>query len=201
MGGFMLLGILVAIGVVIIMLLWWCIATYNGLVTLRNRYQNSFSQISVQLKRRHDLIPNLVETAKAYMSHERGTLEAVTQARNIATQAGNNAASKPGDPAVMKALSGAENQLGLALGRLMMVAEAYPDLKANQNMLSLQEELSSTENKVSFSRQAYNDSVMAYNVQREVFPASLIAGGFSFLPAELFELDNAEEKNAPKVNF
>jgi len=201
MGGFMLLGILVAIGVVIIMLLWWCIATYNGLVTLRNRYQNSFSQISVQLKRRHDLIPNLVETAKAYMSHERGTLEAVTQARNIATQAGNNAASKPGDPAVMKALSGAENQLGLALGRLMMVAEAYPDLKANQNMLSLQEELSSTENKVSFSRQAYNDSVMAYNVQREVFPASLIAGGFGFLPAELFELDNAEEKNAPKVNF
>ena len=201
MGGVMLPGILVALGVFIVLLLFWCIATYNRLVTLRNRFQNAFSQINVQLKRRHDLIPNLVETAKAYMSHERETLEAVTQARNIATQAGNNAASKPGDPELMKALSGAENQLGSALGRLMLVAEAYPDLKANQNMLSLQEELSSTENKVSFSRQAYNDSVMAYNVQREVFPASLIAGGFGFLPAELFELDNAEEKNAPKVNF
>ena len=193
-------AIWIVLGAVALVLVFF-VVLYNRMVALKQRRNNAFSDIDVQLKLRHDLIPNLVETAKAYMSHERGTLEAVTQARNIATQAGNNAASKPGDPAVMKALSGAENQLGLALGRLMMVAEAYPDLKANQNMLSLQEELSSTENKVSFSRQAYNDSVMAYNVQREVFPASLIAGGFSFLPAELFELDNAEEKNAPKVNF
>jgi len=193
--------ITIAIVVVILIILLWAIATYNSLVTLRNRYQNAFSQISVQLKRRHDLIPNLVETAKAYMAHERETLEAVTQARNIASQAGASAADKPGDPALMKALSGAESQLGSALGRLMLVAEAYPDLKANQNMLSLQEELSSTENKVSFSRQAFNDAVMSYNVQREVFPASVIASSFNFMPAELFEIEDEEEKQAPAVKF
>ncbi len=193
--------ILSVIGAVILLVLLWAISTYNRLVTLRNRYQNSFSQISVQLKRRYDLIPNLVETAKAYMAHERETLEAVTQARNIASQAGTAASGKPGDPDLMRALSGAEGQLGAALGRLMLVAEAYPDLKANKNMLSLQEELSSTENKVSFARQAYNDAVMTYNVQREVFPATIIANMFAFLAAELFEIENAEEKNAPKVSF
>ena len=193
--------ILIVVGAIALLILLWAISTYNRLVTLRNRYQNSFSQISVQLKRRYDLIPNLVETAKAYMAHERETLEAVTQARNIASQAGTAAAGKPGDPNLMRALSGAEGQLGAALGRLMLVAEAYPDLKANQNMLSLQEELSSTENKVSFARQAYNDAVMSYNVQREVFPATIIANMFAFLAAELFEIDNTEEKNAPKVSF
>ena len=197
----MLVGILIGLGLVCLIILFWCIATYNALVTLRNRFKNAFAQIDVQLKRRYDLIPNLVETAKAYMSHERKTLEAVTQARNLATQAGSAAADKPGDPDLMKALAGAEGQLGSALGRLMLVAEAYPDLKANQNMLSLQEELSSTENKVSFSRQAYNDSVMAYNVKRELFPSSIIAGSFGFDAAELFEIENAEEKNAPQVKF
>lgn len=197
----MAIGIIIGIAVLALIVILWVIATYNRLVTLRNRYQNSFAQINVQLKRRHDLIPNLVETAKAYMAHERETLEAVTQARNIATQAGSAAAAKPGDPVAMKALSGAEGQLGAALGRLMLVAEAYPDLKANQNMLSLQEELSSTENKVSFARQAYNDSVMSYNVQREIFPASIISSSFGFSPAELFEIENQEEKNAPKVSF
>ena len=197
----MAIGSIIGIAVLALIVILWVIATYNRLVTLRNRYQNSFAQINVQLKRRHDLIPNLVETAKAYMAHERETLEAVTQARNIATQAGSAAAAKPGDPVAMKALSGAEGQLGAALGRLMLVAEAYPDLKANQNMLSLQEELSSTENKVSFARQAYNDSVMSYNVQREIFPASIISNSFGFSSAELFEIENQEEKNAPKVSF
>ncbi|MDP6081649.1 MAG: LemA family protein [Arenicellales bacterium] len=177
------------------------IATYNRLVTLRNRFKNAFAQIDVQLKRRYDLIPNLVETAKGYMAHERETLEAVTQARNIAQQAGSAAAAKPGDPAIMQALSGAESALGGALSRLMMVAEAYPDLKANQNMLALQEELTSTENKVSFSRQAYNDAVTIYNVQREVFPAVVIANSFGFSAAELFEVTEDKEKEAPKVNF
>ena len=195
------LGIIIFLGAVSLIILFWGIATYNKLVTLRNRYENAFSQINVQLKRRHDLIPNLVETAKAYMSHERATLEAVTQARNLATQAGTAAAGKPGDPALMSALAGAEGQLGAALGRMMLVAEAYPDLKANQNMMSLQEELSSTENKVSFSRQAFNDAVMAYNVQREIFPSSLIAGGFGFQAAELFEIENPGEKEVPQVKF
>ncbi len=197
----MILGTIIAVGVIAVLILFWGIATYNSLVTLRNRYQNAFSQINVQLKRRHDLIPNLVETAKAYMAHERETLENVTKARNIAAQAGTAAAGKPGDPKLMNALAGAETQLGSALGRLMLVAEAYPDLKANQNMLSLQEELTSTENKVSFSRQAYNDSVMAFNVQREVFPASIIAGSFGFTAAEMFELENPDEKKVPEVKF
>jgi LemA protein len=179
----------------------FAIGQYNGLVALRNRFKNAFSQIDVQLKRRYDLIPNLVETAKGYIKHERETLEAVTQARNLAQAAGGRAASNPGDPQAMKELAGAEAGLTGALGRLLAVAEAYPDLKANQNMMQLTEELTSTENKVAFARQAYNDSVMAYNTKREVFPTNIIAGMFNFPPAELFQIDNPEEKQAPKVSF
>ena len=173
----------------------------NHLVTLRNRFKNAFSQIDVQLKRRYDLIPNLVETAKAYMQHESKTLEAVTAARNIAQTAGGRAAANPGDPAAMRELAGAEAGLTGALGRLMAVAEAYPDLKANQNMLQLTEELTSTENKVAFARQAYNDSVMAYNTKRELFPTNIIAGIFNFAAAELFQVENPAEREAPKVSF
>ena len=154
-----------------------------------------------QYQRRADLIPNLVETAKGYITHERETLEAVTQARNQAQAAGGRAAANPGDPRTMKELAGAEAGLTGALGRLMVVAEAYPDLKANQNMMQLTEELTSTENKVAFARQAYNDSVMSYNTVRETFPTSVIAGLFQFAPAELFQIDNPEEKQAPKVSF
>jgi LemA protein len=195
------LGIIVAVLVVLLILVLWAVSIYNKLVTLRNRFKNAFAQIDVQLKRRNDLIPNLVETAKGYMAHERETLEAVTNARNLAQTAGASAAAKPGDPAAMKALSGAESQLGAALGRLLMVSEAYPDLKANQNMLALQEELTSTENKVSFSRQAYNDAVTSYNVQREVFPSVVIANSFGFTAAELFEVTDEKEKEVPEVKF
>ena len=179
----------------------FAIGQYNSLVTLRNRYKNSFSQIDVQLKRRYDLIPNLVETAKAYLKHERETLEAVISARNAAYSAGAKAAANPGNPQAMKELMGAEAGLSGALGRLFAVAEAYPDLKANQTMLQLSEELTSTENKVSFARQAYNDAVMAYNTRREVFPSNIIAGMFNFAAAELFEVENAAEKSVPKVSF
>jgi len=199
--GPIVLIVLAVIFVILLILIIWVIATYNKLVTFRNRFKNAFAQIDVQLKRRYDLIPNLVETAKGYMAHERETLEAVTQARNIAQKAGSTAAAKPGDPAAMQALSGAESALGGALSRLMMVAESYPDLKANQNMLALQEELTSTENKVSFSRQAYNDAVTTYNVQREVFPAVVIANSFGFSAAELFEVKEDKEKEAPEVKF
>ncbi|MDX2080341.1 MAG: LemA family protein [Terrimicrobiaceae bacterium] len=174
---------------------------YNALVALRNRFKNAFAQIDVQLKRRYDLIPNLVETAKGYLKHESQTLEAVTQARNLAQSAGTRAAANPGDPSAMKDLAGAEAGLTGALGRLLAVAEAYPDLKANQNMMQLTEELTSTENKVAFARQAYNDSVMTYNTKREVFPTNIIAGMFNFGPAELFQIENPEEKQAPKVSF
>ena len=177
------------------------VGIYNKLVTLRNRYKNSYAQIDVQLKRRYDLIPNLVETAKGYMKHESGTLEAVTAARNIAYAASKTAAANPGDASALKGLSAAETGLGGALSRLMMVSEAYPDLKANQNMMQLTEELTSTENKISFARQAYNDSVMTYNTDREVFPSNLIAGMFNFTAAELFVVEKAEEKVAPKVSF
>ena len=177
------------------------IGMYNQLVTLRNRYKNAFSQIDVQLKRRYDLIPNLVEVAKGYIKHERETLEAVIKARNVAASAGQKAAQNPGDPQAMAALSGAEGQLTGVLGRLFAVAEAYPDLKANQNMLALQEELTATENKVAFARQAYNDSVMVYNTQREVFPTVIIAGMFNFQAASLFEIEEAEQREAPKVSF
>jgi LemA protein len=177
------------------------VSMYNRLVTLRNRYKNAFSQIDVQLKRRYDLIPNLVEVAKGYIKHERETLEAVIKARNAAYAAGQQAARSPGEREAMTALGGAEGQLGGALGRLFAVAEAYPDLKANQNMLALQEELSATENKVAFARQAYNDSVMAYNTQREVFPTTVIASMFNFQEAHLFEIEQPGEREAPKVSF
>ena len=189
------------IAVVALFLLIFVIGAYNSLVTLRNRYKNAYSQIDVQLKRRYDLIPNLVETAKGYLSHERGTLEAVIAARNAAATANTRAAQNPGDASAMKELSSAESALGGVMGRLFALAEAYPDLKANTTMLNLMEELTSTENKVSFARQAYNDAVMAYNTRREVFPTNLIAGPFNFGAAELFVIDKPEQKEAPKVSF
>ncbi|MGH7980897.1 MAG: LemA family protein, partial [Limisphaerales bacterium] len=173
----------------------------NKLVTLRNRYKNAYAQIDVQLKRRYDLIPNLVETAKGYIKHEHDTLEDVTKARNIAYTASQAAAANPGDAAAMKNLTTAESGLSGTLSRLMMVSEAYPDLKANQNMMQLTEELTSTENKISFARQAYNDSVMSYNTDREVFPTNILAGAFNFGPAELFVIDKPEQRDAPKVSF
>jgi len=193
-----LLGGLVLVALIIAGLI---IGVYNKLVTLRNRYKNAYAQIDVQLKRRYDLIPNLVETAKGYIKHERETLEAVTAARNIAYAASKAAASNPGDASAMKNLTAAESGLGGTLSRLMMVSEQYPDLKANQNMMQLTEELTSTENKISFARQAYNDSVMQYNTDREVFPSNLIANTFNFTAAELFVVDQPEQKNAPKVQF
>lgn len=196
----LLIALLVIVGLGVVFALY-AIGQYNGLVTLKNRFKNAFAQIDVQLKRRYDLIPNLVETAKGYMKHESGTLEAVTQARNLAQTAGGRAAANPGDPQAMKDLAGAEGSLTASLGRLLAVAEAYPDLKANQNMMQLTEELTSTENKVAFARQAYNDAVMGYNTKREIFPTSIIAGMFQFAPAELFQIDNPEEKVAPKVSF
>lgn len=192
--------LLVLLGLVVVVALF-AMTQYNALVALRNRFKNAFSQIDVQLKRRHDLIPNLVETAKGYLKHESQTLEAVTQARNLAQSAGSRASANPGDPAAMKELAGAEAGLTGALGRLMAVAEAYPDLKANANMMQLSEELTSTENKVAFARQAYNDSVMAYNTKREVFPTNIVAGMFNFGPAELFQIEDPAEKQAPKVSF
>ena len=191
---------LIAGGVVLLLLIFWLIAVYNGLVVSRNRYQNAFAQIDVQLKRRYDLIPNLVECVKGYMSHERETLEAVIKARNSAFAAAQKAAGNPGDPRIMTELNQAEAQLGGALGRLMAVAEAYPDLKANQNMMSLQEELTSTENKIGFARQAFNDAVTAYNNQRQVFPTVLAAGLLGFGPASLLEAE-AGQREAPKVSF
>jgi len=179
----------------------YAMGIYNGLVRLRNMFKNAFSQIDVQLKRRHDLIPNLVETAKAYMAHESGTLEAVIAARNGAESARQAAAANPGDPAALQKLGAAEGGLGGMIGRLFAVAEAYPDLKANQNMMQLTEELTTTENKVAFSRQAYNDSVLAYNNKREVFPNNIFAGMFGFAEAALFEIESPAEREAPKVQF
>lgn len=179
----------------------FAIGVYNGLVKLRNMYKNAFSQIDVQLKRRHDLIPNLVETAKAYMSHERETLEAVIAARNVAAGAREAAAGDPGNSQALGQLGQAEAGLGGVLGRLFAVAEAYPDLKANQNMMQLTEELTTTENKIAFSRQAYNDSVLAFNNKREVFPNNILAGIFGFDEAALFEIEEEAERKAPKVEF
>lgn len=193
--------VLIVVGVVAVVAVLWAVGIYNSLVALRNRYKNAFSQIDVQLKRRYDLIPNLVETAKGYMAHEKGTLEAVIQARNQAVTAEQRAASSPGDPAAMKAMIGAETALTGALGRMFALAEAYPDLKANTNMLALQEELTSTENKVAYARQAYNDGVMTYNTRREQFPAVIVAGFGGFGPAELFELESPKEREAPQVKF
>jgi len=195
MGMWILLGLIVVVAI-------WAAAMYNGLVALRNRFKNAFAQIDVQLKRRYDLIPNLVESAKGYMTHERETLEKVIAARNSALGASQKAAADPGDAEAMKGLSQAEGQLGGALGRLMAVFEAYPDLKANQNILQVQEELSSTENKVAFARQGYNDAVMEYNTKRESFPETIFAGMFGFKEATLLEsTESAEERKAPKVSF
>jgi LemA protein len=197
-----MLIVLVLLAVPLFFLLIFVVSNYNRLVELQNRFKNAFSQIDVQLKRRHDLIPNLVETAKGYMAHERNTLEAVIAARNVAATATTRAAQKPGDPAAMKELMAAEGALMGTLGRLLVVMEAYPDLKANQNMARLMEELTSTENKVAFARQSYNDTVMVYNTSREKFPTNVVAGIFKkFGPAELFEIDKAEQREAPKVSF
>jgi len=186
---------------IIVLFIFFMVGIYNSLVTLRNRFKNAFAQIDVQLKRRYDLIPNLVETAKGYMKHERETLEAVISARNQVASAAKSAAADPSDASAMKGLLGAEGALTGAMGRLFAVMEAYPDLKANQNMMAVQEELTSTENKVSFARQAYNDAVTSYNTAREKFPNVLIATPMGFQAAELFEIEVAEEREAPKVKF
>jgi LemA protein len=190
--------------VILVVLVLWIVGIYNGLVTARNAFKNAFAQIDVQLQRRFDLIPNLVETAKGYIKHERETLEAVIAARSAAMSGLSAAKASPGDPAAMAELASSQGMLNGALGRLMAVAEAYPDLKANQNMMQLSEELTSTENKVAFARQAFNDSVMSYNNRREVFPSSVIAGMFQFAPAALLEIpaaDQAQVRAAPKVQF
>ena len=186
---------------VLVVLAFWGVGIYNGLVTARNAFKNAFAQIDVQLTRRYDLIPNLVEVAKGYLKHERETLEAVIQARAAAVSGLAAAKANPGDPAAMAALGGAESGLAGALSRLMVVAEAYPDLKANQNMMQLSEELTSTENRIAFARQAYNDSVMAYNNKREVFPSNIIAGMFGFVAAALLEITDPAQREAPKVSF
>ena len=194
-GGWIFFGLIAALVI-------WAITIYNGLVALRNRFKNAFSQIDVQLKRRYDLIPNLVETAKGYLKHERETLEAVIKALNLAVTAAQTAAASPGNPAAMQGLGQAEGALSNVLGRLFMLTEAYPELKANQNMLAIQEELTSTENKVAFARQAFNDAVMEYNTRRESFPDNIFAGMFRFDPAELLNAtESAEERKAPKVSF
>lgn len=195
-----MIGLLGFVAVVVIFVLA-VIGMYNRLVGLRNRFKNAFAQIDVQLKRRYDLIPNLVETAKGYIKHERETLEAVVQARNAAYAATQRAAANPADATAVRGAMQADGQLTGMLSRLFAVAEAYPDLKANQTMMTLMEELTSTENKVSFARQAYNDSVMLYNTARETFPSVLIANTFGFAAAQLFEVDSVEERKAPKVSF
>ncbi|HSW12323.1 MAG TPA: LemA family protein [Solimonas sp.] len=187
--------------ILVVLLIVFVIAIYNGLVTARNGYKNAFSQIDVQLQRRYDLIPNLVETAKGYLKHERETLEAVISARNQAVSGLKAAQANPGDPQAMQQLQGAEGMLTGAMSRFMALAEAYPDLKANQNMMQLTEELSSTENRVAFARQAYNDAVMGYNNKREVFPNNLIAGSFGFTVAQMLQLESPEARVAPKVTF
>jgi LemA protein len=179
----------------------FAVSIYNRLVSGRNRYKNAFAQIDVQLTRRHDLIPNLVETARGYMAHERETLEAVVDARNAAVSGLKAAARDPTDPAAMKRLSEAEQGLSGALGRLFALSEAYPDLKANENMMQLSEELTTTENKVAFSRQAYNDSVMDYNTLRESFPNNFVAGWFGFRGAELLQIEDESKRQVPKVSF
>lgn len=189
----LLVGI-VALGFVLV-------GIYNGLVTSRNAYKNAFAQIDVQLNRRYDLIPNLVETAKGYMAHERETLEAVIQARAAAVSGLKAASANPGDANAMAQLANADQGLTGALSRLMVVSEAYPDLKANQNMMQLSEELTSTENRVAFARQAYNDSVMGYNNKREVFPSNIVAGMFNFIAASLLEITEPAKREAPKVSF
>jgi LemA protein len=193
---------LIVIVVLVIVLALFAVGVYNSLVQLRNHYKNSFAQIDVQLRRRYDLIPNLVETVKGYMAHERQTLEAVIQARNAAVSAGQKAANNPTDGEAISELNRAEAQLTGTLGRLFALAEAYPDLKANTTMMNLQEELASTENKISFARQAFNDAVTAYNNRRETFPANLFAGIFGFSEARLLEaVESPQQREAPKVSF
>jgi LemA protein len=186
---------------IVVGIILFLVSIYNGLVTARNGYKNAFAQIDVQLQRRYDLIPNLVETAKGYMKHERETLEAVIAARGAAMNGLAAARANPGDPQAMTQLSGAETQLSQGLGRLLAVAESYPDLKANQNMMQVSEELTSTENKVAFARQAYNDAVMYYNNRREVFPNSFIANMYAFTPATPLEIQTPEARQAVKVSF
>jgi LemA protein len=195
-----ILVLVILIALVALPLLWG-VGIYNGLITARNAFKNAFAQIDVQLTRRYDLIPNLVETAKGYMAHERDTLEAVIKARAAAVSGLAAAKANPGDANAMQQLAGAEQGLAGALSRLMVVSEAYPDLKANQNMMQLSEELTSTENRIAFARQAYNDSVMSYNNKREVFPSSVVAGMFNFAQAALLEITDAVKREAPKVSF
>jgi LemA protein len=196
-----LITALVIVGIVLVLVLIG-VAAYNALVTYRNQYKNAYSQIDVQLRRRYDLIPNLVETVKGYMGHERETLEAVIKARNSALNAEQKAAANPGDAQTMQELNRAEGQLTGSLGRLIALAEAYPDLKANTTMSSLQEELSATENKIAFSRQAYNDAVTAYNTKRATFPTVIFAGMFGFTDATLLEaVESPTQREAPKVSF
>jgi len=192
--GWIVLGIIAVLVVL-------AISIYNRLVAARNRFKNAFAQIDVQLTRRHDLIPNLVETCKGYMAHERGTLEAVVNARTAAVSGLRDAARDPSNPEAMKKLTEAEQGLSGALGRLFALAESYPNLKANENMMQLSEELTTTENKVAFARQAYNDSVMTYNTMRETFPNNLFAGWFNFAPAELLEIEDESKREAPQVSF
>jgi len=196
-------SLIILLGVLgfVVLLVFFVIAQYNGLIRGRNGYKNAFAQIDVQLKRRHDLIPNLVETAKGYMAHERDTLEAVIAARQGAESARSAAAANPGDPAAMKQLAQAEGGLGGTLGRLFALSESYPDLKANQNMMQLTEEHTSTENRISFARQAFNDAVLHFNNMRETFPTNIIAGMFNFAVAESFEITNAAEREVVKVQF
>ena len=191
--------VLVVIALIAVMVV---VGIFNKLVTFKNRFENAFSQIEVQLQRRYDLIPNLIETVKGYMAHEKETLEAVIQARNQAQSSLQNASQNPGDAGAIAGLAGAETLLGGALGRIFAVSESYPDLKANQNMANLQEELSSTENKVAFSRQAFNDAVTAYNTYKQTFPPVIFAGMFGHSQdATLLEFESEEIKDAPKVQF
>jgi len=194
------MAVWILLGLIVLFVLF-LVGIYNRLVTARNAFKNAFAQIDVQLTRRYDLIPNLVETAKGYIKHERETLEAVIAARNSAVSGLKAAAANPASAAAIQTLGGAETALSGALGRLFAVAEAYPDLKANQNMMQLSEELTSTENKVAFARQAYNDSVLGYNNTREVFPNSVVAGMFGFQPAQLLEIEAPEKRSVPKVSF
>jgi LemA protein len=192
---------LLVILAIIVFGIFFVVSIYNKLIQLKNRFKNAFAQIDVQLKRRYDLIPNLVETAKGYLKHEREVLEAVIKARNMASTAMEKAAADPGNMEAIQGLVGAESTLTGTLGRLFALVEAYPDLKANQNMMQLSEELTTTENKVSFARQAFNDAVMAYNTARELFPNNIIANMFAFKEAQLFEIKVESEREAPKVSF